>query len=1093
MNKKLILALAFAAVSSASVHSQVVTFNYTGGVQTYTVPTCVFLLDVEVAGAEGGGASGSGGDGSLVTGTISVTPGQVLEIYVGGMGSVTGGGFNGGGIGKPGGVGSGGGGGASDIRVAPYGLNDRVVVGGAGGGCGGGDTYAEGGSGGDPSGTTGMASYGSPGGGGTAAAGGAGGAPWGSCGSWGGNGGLGFGGAGGTDVCYGLGPGGGGGGGRYGGGGGGSEDFPSYPLGGGGGGGGSSLVPTGGTGTTGTHTGNGYVKITPIGGGAPVAITPAAPAICNGGSVTLTASGGTGTGWSWTPAPGLSGSPTTASVTVNPTSTQVYTVTETGTACPSSASVTVTVNPLPVATATPSTSTICTGATTAVTLTADIPGTTYSWTVSQTNVTGGSASSGALISQTLTAVSAPGGSATYTITPTDPATGCVGANITATVNVEMPVITSVATTPALCNGSADGTITINATGVTQYSINAGGTYFPSNVFTVGAGTYNISVMSANGCVNTTTATVTEPTPLVVPMSFTDETCAGACDGIAGTAPSGGTPPYSYLWSTGATGTPFIGSLCSGTYTVNVIDFNGCGASGVTTVSGPVVVAISSVVPTPTQCNGGADGQIVINASGGATLFSIDGGSTFQASNTFTGLPAGTYVCMAADASGCAATMITTVNQPSMLTVTPSSPVTICQSQSTTIFATIGGATPPYNITWTDPGSATIGTTSSITVSPTTTGSNVYTVSVTDNNGCGPVTASVNVTLRPPLAITAFNDVSICPGESTSLGVLSATGGDGTYTYSWTNSVSATTLFGADQVVTPTASSTTYTVTLTDGCGSPSVSDQMVVTWYALPPVTYTIDTADGCTPVVVNFTNTTNAGPTATYAWNFGDGGISTAENPTHAFSGGGSYTVSVNIITSDGCLVDTVITNQITVYDYPQPAFIHNPNPTDVFNTEITFTNMTIGGFTFDWDFGGLGTSTVMNPTFTFPVDSGGVYTVCMHTVSADGCAASTCHEVIVNDVLLVYLPNTFTPDGDNLNEIFLPIMQGYKPETFEFYIFNRWGEVVFKTTDPTQGWDGTHKGIKAKEDTYVWKIRVKQKANQEKKEYRGHVNLLR
>jgi len=630
-------------------------------------------------------------------------------------------------------------------------------------------------------------------------------------------------------------------------------------------------------------------------------------------------------------------------------------------------------------------------------------------------------------------------------------------------------------------------------GVTQYSINGGASYVPSNVFTgLIAGSYSISVISANGCVNTTIATITQPTALTVPMSFTDETCAGACDGIAGCAPSGGTAPYSYAWSTGAT-SPFIGSLCSGTYTVNVTDFNGCTASGVTTVSGPIVVAITSVIPTPTQCNGGTDGQIVINSTGGATLFSVDGGATFQPSNTFTGLPAGTYVCMAKDASGCAATMVTTINQPSMLTVVPGSPVTICQSHTANIFATVSGGTPGYSIAWTDPTGANVGSLGSVNVSPTTTGSNIYTITVTDNNGCGPITATVNVTLRPPLAITAFNDVSICPGASTSLGVLSATGGDGTYTYTWTNNVSATTLFGADQVVTPTASSTTYTVTLADGCGSPSTNDQMIVTWFVLPPVTYSIDSSAGCTPVVVQFTNTTAAGPTATYAWNFGDGSTSTAASPMHTFSGGGYYTVSVTIITSDGCQVDTTINNQITVYDYPQPMFTHTPNPTDVFNPEVTFMNTTIGGFTYAWDFGGLGTSSVMNPTFTFPVDSGGVYNVCMHTVSANGCAATICHDVIVNEVFLIYLPNAFTPDGDGINEVFKPVMQGYKPETFEFYIFDRWGQVVFMSTDVTQGWDGTNKGIKSKEDVYVWKIRVKKKATQEKVEYIGNVNLLR
>ena len=127
---------------------QTVTFNYTGGVQSYTVPPCVFLLNIVADGAEGGGTGGSGGDGSIVTGTLAVTPGQVLQIRVGGAGTITAGGYNGGGIGKPGSVGSGGGGGGSDIRIAPYTTGSRVAVAGGGGGFGGGSTAALGGSGG---------------------------------------------------------------------------------------------------------------------------------------------------------------------------------------------------------------------------------------------------------------------------------------------------------------------------------------------------------------------------------------------------------------------------------------------------------------------------------------------------------------------------------------------------------------------------------------------------------------------------------------------------------------------------------------------------------------------------------------------------------------------------------------------------------------------------------------------------------------------------------------------------------------------------------------------------------------------------------
>ncbi|HYG50363.1 MAG TPA: PKD domain-containing protein, partial [Flavobacteriales bacterium] len=229
------------------------------------------------------------------------------------------------------------------------------------------------------------------------------------------------------------------------------------------------------------------------------------------------------------------------------------------------------------------------------------------------------------------------------------------------------------------------------------------------------------------------------------------------------------------------------------------------------------------------------------------------------------------------------------------------------------------------------------------------------------------------------------------------------------------------------------------------------------------------------------------------YSWNFGDGTTSTLAAPTHTFVDAGCYDISLTIITADGCTVDTVINDQVCVYDFPIPDFVFQPQTTTVFNPEITFTNMTIGGTTYDWDFAGLGTSTLDNPAFTFPSSSGGVYNVCLTAVNASGCVAQVCHEVTIQDEFLIYTPNTFTPDGDGVNDIFIPIIQGHDPATYEFYVFDRWGEIIFKTTDYTQGWDGMHKGSKSKEDVYVWKVRVKKNMVEETLDFNGHVNLLR
>ena len=102
-------------------------------------------------------------------------------------------------------------------------------------------------------------------------------------------------------------------------------------------------------------------------------------------------------------------------------------------------------------------------------------------------------------------------------------------------------------------------------------------------------------------------------------------------------------------------------------------------------------------------------------------------------------------------------------------------------------------------------------------------------------------------------------------------------------------------------------------------------------------------------------------------------------------------------------------------------------------------------------------------------------------------------CHDVVVQGQLLVYVPNAFTPDGNGINDIFIPRVMNESTDSYEFYIFNRWGEVVFKTTNKNEGWDGTHNSIKAKEDVYVWKIKVRDLQTAKKYEFNGHVNLLR
>ncbi len=686
----------------------------------------------------------------------------------------------------------------------------------------------------------------------------------------------------------------------------------------------------------------------------------------------------------------------------------------------------------------------------------------------------------------------------------DPAAASVGANTvtyttsgmcpnfsTNTITVDQVTITGIVVTDVSCFGLTDGTITINTTGgATQFSDDAGASFQTSNLFNEGAATYNVQVTNANGCVDNGTATVNEPSLLTITAgTLQNETCFGMCDGQVAALPAGGSGGYIVSWTGTSTGSGLsMTNVCSGPYTATVTDANGCTASAPTSVTGAIAVTIISVATTPALCNGAANGDVTVTGSATVTGYSINGGA-FGGSNTFSGLIAGTYNVAVIDANGCTATGTAIVTEPAVVTITASADVTICNGQSTTISAIATGGNGTYSYLWNDPSAAT---TSSVSISPTATGANTFTVTVLDGNGCGPATDNVVVTVNPPLSVIASPDLSICPGATAAISAIAGGGNGGPYTYTWTNSISPLTLSGSSQSVSPTATAT-YTVTVSDGCTTTPATDVVIVTLYPLPAVTYTVDNTAGCAPVAVNFTNTMNSAIVGSSTWSFGDGNTAIGLNAAYVYGAAGCYNIGLSVTTTDGCLVDTIIPNQICVYANPVADFSFSPQPTDVLNTEITFTNLSTGATTSAWNFAGLGNSSSTNPVFIFPNSSGGTYPVCLQVVSSNGCTDTVCSDVVILDDFLLYVPNAFTPDGDGVNDVFLPILQGEKPDSYELMIFNRWGELIFQSNNKAIGWDGTHNDQKAKEDVYVWKVRAKKNTNEDKKEFIGHVNLLR
>jgi gliding motility-associated-like protein len=654
------------------------------------------------------------------------------------------------------------------------------------------------------------------------------------------------------------------------------------------------------------------------------------------------------------------------------------------------------------------------------------------------------------------------------------------------------------TTDLLCFQDNTGAINVTESGGTgPYTYDIGTGPQGNGAFnSIGANTYTVTVTDNNGCTVSGMETVTEPTQLTMSFSSFDAVCSGYCDGYAITIPAGGTTPYTYAWSNNAGNTtvPTENSMCAGIYDLTITDDNGCQVDTLNyPINEPAPLLINNVVVTDELCMGDCQGTIDIT-SAGATTYSIDGGVTWQPTGIFNNMCSGNYTIVVADATGCTATAPTSVASQAPINLTTSSDTTICIGGSAVITATATGGVAPLTYNW-DNG---LPANASHTVPDTPT---TYNVVVTDANGCSSVTLPITVNINPALQVTALSDASICPGESVSISSIASGGDGGPYTYNWVEVLTGNPLVGQNQTVFPTATGD-YIVTADDGCETPITTDVITITVNPTPSVAFTSDVTDGCIDLPVNFSNTTPPGEVGNNCiWDFGDGSAVSTDcvAPFHMYTVPGCYDVTLTVTSPEGCVGSTTVNNYICAYDLPIADFEFGPQPTTVVNPTIQFGNMSQNGVNYYWDFGtpnaDPSTSTAMNPTVDFPSTEPGTYQVCLIAESVEGCLDTICKYVIIDDEFLIYVPNAFTPDNDGVNDIFTPVLNGYDPFDYQLQIFDRWGELIFESSHPTIGWDGTVKGNAklGKSEVYVWKINVRDNVEGEKKEYVGHVTLLK
>jgi gliding motility-associated-like protein len=250
----------------------------------------------------------------------------------------------------------------------------------------------------------------------------------------------------------------------------------------------------------------------------------------------------------------------------------------------------------------------------------------------------------------------------------------------------------------------------------------------------------------------------------------------------------------------------------------------------------------------------------------------------------------------------------------------------------------------------------------------------------------------------------------------------------------------------------------------------------------------------GCDILDVLFTADT-IDLTATYLWDFGNGNISQQIGFSgHQYLIPDCYDVSLTVTSKEGCVSSSLDTSAICLYEQPIADFIADRVLFSSLEVpEVKFTNLSQFSTFYLWNFGDGQFNITENPVHRYSPGAN-IYTVKLISSNNIGCQDSITKTIKVYQDIAIYIPNTFTPNRDQINQVFLPILtEGFVKETYRLTIFNRWGELIFQTRDVNEGWDGLHNGKLCQIDSYIWKIYVEVANSSEVKSYTGHVNLIR
>lgn len=665
----------------------------------------------------------------------------------------------------------------------------------------------------------------------------------------------------------------------------------------------------------------------------------------------------------------------------------------------------------------------------------------------------------------------------YTLTLTNILNGCVSVITNSVTNDNAPVTpTTAASSTITCN-----TTTVNMTasvGAGTYTYNWSGpgivgTNTLSSATSSLGGTYTVIVTNTtNGCVGTETLAVSSSTaaPSAVginPPTFT-LSCATPTTALTATAVGAST----YSWIAPGTGAIISGGTSAtagingpGNYSVVVTGTNGCSAAAAIATISPNNLAptftISNSSPSITCLSSSPTVSVGVTSTVGIGSYSwspasgISGSATgsvvtFTTAGTFTGVITATNGCQ----SNAIVTVLSATNAPTFVAGTGTASPLSC-ANPTTVISPAYTPTTDLTYSWSGPGIVGTATDGSVTVNQNGT----YTVTVTNTlTGCTNNSLTVVVvgtTIPPSLNVTSSSSVGLGCLPTNSTNILTANATPTNVTYVW--STTAT---------TPTISVNTagiYTVTIIDPVTSCSTTVTYTVVNSSTAPTATSI--ASSVMPCGVSTATLSGGSPDSgvTYEWT-GPSVVSGSNTANPVVDQPGNYTLTVTNPTT-GCTSTSTVD---VINGVPTASF--TPDITSGFTPQtVVFTNLSSASATvFAWSFGDGNVSTTTNPSNTYT--TAGTYTVML--IASSGLCSDTAFAVIViADGFSLEIPNVFTPNGDNTNDVFTIKSTGVKE--IELQIFNRWGQLMYNFTGSKAAWDGiTNNGEKATDGTYFYFI---------------------